>query len=80
MTEEEIPRVEDDTATTVSAGAPTTTAPVGAPMASVEGGMHSGPEVAAAETGAARGSRYAEGGSLAKFEREKSQEKKAGKP
>ena len=79
LTEEEITRL-NDVAVNTSAAPPTTTAPANAPLASVQDGMRSAQEVETADIRGTNRSKYAEGGSLAQYEREKAQEKKAGKP
>ena len=57
-----------------------TTASVGAPIEDVQLGMRPVNDDDVSGTEATRRSKYAEGGSLAQYEREKDQAEKAGKP
>ena len=79
LTEEEVRKLDDDVPGSSSSARPTTFAPEGAPIQDVEAGMLAAEAVDAPKRRSTSRTRYAEGGSLAQFEREKKADRKAEK-
>ena len=77
LTEEEIKKLDEDAPGSSSSAQPTTFAPEGASMQEVEAGMLAAEAVDGPTRRSTSRTRYAEGGSLAQFEREKKAERKA---
>ncbi|KAL9127958.1 MAG: hypothetical protein Q9217_003271 [Psora testacea] len=75
LTEAEIAKLDEDSAEASSSAPPTTTAPEGASIEEIEGGTSATHITGNEGRRSTSQTRYAEGGSLAQFEREKQREK-----